>query len=131
MAPKEMRRVARNVRRWAEQYAKENKHPGDLTGMCAIASGEMWRRLKVLKANPVFCIAIYNPPRAHCFIECSGYLIDVTSTQYYGPKVMVRRKELARSQADHWVATWKGRTVSGFHTQQVEERWPSEQTVLI
>lgn len=132
MTSQKLRCVARNVRRWAERYAEENDHPCDLNGVCAIAAGEVWKRLKALNANPVLCIAIYNPPAfAHCFVECSGYLIDVTATQYKGPKVLVRRKELAQSQSSHWVATWKCKTISDFYKEQVKEKWPDEQTVLI
>ena len=131
MTPRKMRNVARNVRKWAEKYAKENHYPRDLCGMCAIAAGEMWRRLKGRGANPILCIALYDPPFAHCFVECNGYLIDVTATQYDGPKVLVRRKELAQSQSECWVATWKCRTISGFYKHQVVDKWPEKERILV
>ena len=131
MTSRQIRNVAKTVRKWAEEYAKENHYTRDLCGMCAIAAGETWRRLKGRGANPILCIAMYDPPFAHCFVECNGYIIDVTATQYDGPKVLVRRKKLAQSQSSHWVATWKCRTVFGFHRQQVKESWPDKQTVLI
>ena len=130
MTSYELRRGATSVRRWAEKYAKLHDHFDDLCGMCAIASGELWRRLRLIGGKPVFCYVDDGEGDAHVFIECDGYLIDVTATQFEENRVVVRRKKSAWAQRDWWKATWRCRSITAFKAQQIKDQWPTDQRVL-
>jgi hypothetical protein len=129
MTSYEIRLIATRVRRWAEKYAEENNHYNDLCGMCAIASGELWRELRREGGNPILCLKD-DGPGAHVFVECSGYLVDITATQFEENRVVVRRKELAWKQRDWWQPTWKCKFITEFRAHQRKDGWPKEQRVL-
>lgn len=76
-----IKRIADNVRMWAEEMQDRNQRwDEDLSCMCGIASYELFKRLKRAGLKPTMCFANVG----HAFIQCKGYTIDVTATQFYG-----------------------------------------------
>lgn len=83
--------IARGTRRWAEKYASSGNAEPSLMGLCAIASGELWKRLNAAGIDA----RIYQFKRewegGHCWVEAEGYLIDVTGSQFQYPKIIIRK----------------------------------------
>lgn len=68
------------TRWWAEAYANRKGMGAHLAGMCAIASFELWKRLKAagIKAEVVHC-------DGHVLVRAflsRSWLIDLTATQF-------------------------------------------------
>jgi|2_EtaG_2_1085320.scaffolds.fasta_scaffold01809_12 hypothetical protein len=84
----EVRRIAKSVHRWALRHRR--KFSGlfinsDLAGMCAIASWELFKRLKAAGYNPLVCLNSY-----HAFVQLGRYIIDVTSKQFGKRAIEIR-----------------------------------------
>jgi hypothetical protein len=60
----------------------------DMTGACAIASYTLWRTLRA-KGRRAVLVMEGNGHEAHCWVELSGYVIDITATQFDGPDVAI------------------------------------------
>ena len=73
-----IKRIANNVRKWAENNRGKFKVKENLTGMCGIASYELFKRLSRAKLKPTLCHSYFG----HAFIECNKHIIDVTATQF-------------------------------------------------
>jgi hypothetical protein len=98
-----LRSTALQTRRWAERVQKANpgseriydaKFSKDLSGFCLRAASRLAAQLqkkgiraKVLVATPG------DAHGAHAFVETGGYILDVTATQFGGPKVRVLPKK--------------------------------------
>ena len=73
-----IKRIAKNVRKWAEELQNKNKFwDNHLSGMCGIASYELFKRLRRAKFKPTMCFS-----RGHAFVKCNGFIVDVTATQF-------------------------------------------------
>lgn len=83
--------IVRGVRRWAEKLVTDKQYDDTLTGLCAISSGELWKRLNAAGIEA----KIYQFKReffgSHCWVEAEGYLIDVTGSQFLYPKIIIRK----------------------------------------
>ena len=131
-------RIAKNVRAWADELA-EQCYPGvsrDLETLCAVASGELLKRLRRANFKPVI---VFNDQ--HAFVVCNGHIVDVTATQYnyrrgrdgeplFEPVVIVpysRRKEL-----EQWSlpVEFRAKTIREALKFQREVGWPEDQWVL-
>lgn len=129
MTPKKMRSVVEGVRKWAEEYARVNRHYSTgLCGLCAITSAKVWEKLKKRGANPMLCLSLRDFS-GHIFVECDDYVIDVTATQFGFGKVVVRKIKTAQ-KVDQWVTAWRWKTIAGLKARQKKDNWPSSQRVL-
>lgn len=82
MSKKDLIQVAKEVRKWAFNSFGEDA-PDDLNCFCAICSFEIFRRLKSSGHKPIFHqINCPSGSESHCIVECEGYSIDVTATQF-------------------------------------------------
>jgi len=80
-----IRKIAKNVRTWAEELQNEKLFwDRDLGGMCAIASYELFKRLRRAKLKPVICVA-----PGHAFVQCKDLVIDVTATQFNSSNIFL------------------------------------------
>ena len=126
---KELRAIAQQVRSWAESYAHKNDGftIRDLTGMCAIASGELWRRLHIQGQKATICM--YDDfGDSHVFVLYNGYLIDLTATQFGKyPKVIVRK---TTNREYFWRVDYRFPTVFCLRRKQKKQGWPTEQMAL-
>jgi hypothetical protein len=97
-----IKRIATNVRKWAEKKQIEAwdngeswKYTKDLNCLCAIASWELFKRLKRAKFDPEMCFSDHG----HAFILCNKLLVDVTATQFnsragYQSKIKFKKVEI-------------------------------------
>lgn len=77
-----IKRIARDVRVWAEKLQEEQQQWDDNLGcMCVIASYELFKRLHKARLDPTICFADCDN-YGHAFIRCRGYVVDVTATQF-------------------------------------------------
>lgn len=82
----ECERVAREKHKKGRSYWC----PDDLTGMCASASLILKYVLTHYEIPSVF-IERCSDGGHHCWIKSCGYHVDITSTQFNGPKVYVEK----------------------------------------
>tara|TARA_R110000868_G_scaffold391553_1_gene661767 strand:+ start:137 stop:547 length:411 start_codon:yes stop_codon:yes gene_type:complete len=92
--------IATDVRYWAEGVAEGTYKEGDLNGMCAIASAELWRHLnrKGIKAELHGWICPQDEQSAHVFLVVDDHVVDITATQFSKLKnkiVFIEHKKMA------------------------------------
>jgi len=76
-----IKKIAQDTRRWAMRNRHKVYVNNNLSGMCAIASGELHRRLT--KAGFDSTIALRDiEDDGHAFVICEQMIIDVTATQF-------------------------------------------------
>lgn len=104
-----IKRIATNVRCWAEQRQKEDpkSYNKKLNCLCAISSYELFKRLKRAKINATvnFC----NLGHAFVIVD-DNILVDVTATQFNNywddnpkfNKIEIRELEDARDYSEWW-----------------------------
>lgn len=79
-----IRSTAETVRYWAEGRAVGTEGEEDLSGWCAIASAELWRRL----SQRGFAVEIHawicpqDKESAHVFLVVDDHVVDITATQF-------------------------------------------------
>lgn len=86
----EVLKIAKEVRLWCEEKAKQWNFPSCLTGLCAIGSAKLHESLK----NAGFSSMIgYNSN--HCFVIYKDFVLDVTATQFgeKSPVMIAPRKQ--------------------------------------
>lgn len=77
-----VRKQAQHVRKWAETNAAVlGSWSPNLTGLCGVATAELWRRLKRIKIDAQIGIAS-NSNEGHVFLIIDRTIIDVTATQF-------------------------------------------------
>ena len=124
-----IRCIAKDVREWAENYAFENDFPDDLCGVCAIASGELWRRL----ADARIKSQIYRDyEHSHCFIVCDNHIVDVTASQFGQENIVIKHVN-DRTDKEinyYWNMAKFYNTVKDFKIYQTKVKWAKEQRAL-
>lgn len=120
--------IAKQTRLWAERTGKRKKFPYDLCGMCAIASGRLFRDLSRAGFRPQLVMS-----DNHCFVRLNGYAVDITATQFHPyerKKVLIKPVELLQ---DDDRSPWNYHTVSASRREmrrmQIEQGWPPSETV--
>ncbi len=74
--------IANDVRDWCERIAEREYRREDLNGMCAIASAELWKRLKKAGHTAMICLC-EEDNGCHVFIQYYDHIIDITATQFH------------------------------------------------
>ena len=78
-----------HVRRKIEEYAERVERSPCLGGLCAYASGEIFKKFSSLGAS----VSIIDVDDGfHVIAIVNGYLVDVTATQFGGDKKVLVRK---------------------------------------
>jgi hypothetical protein len=79
-----VRATAESVRFWAEGRAEGTYKEGDLNGMCAIASAELWRQLnrEGIAAEIHAWLCPMDKQSAHVYLVVEDHVVDVTCTQF-------------------------------------------------
>jgi len=78
-------KTASAVRGWAEAMAEGTYKAGDLNGMCAISSAELWRRLRDIGVQAKIRVWMDPDPdvgSTHVFLYVDDHVLDVTATQF-------------------------------------------------
>ena len=120
-----IRSCARAVRRWAKRSADRLEFQADLSGMCAIASARLMTLLQQqgLEAS----VRVWSTAgNGHCYVECAGYLVDVTSSQFGRKPVEVHALN-ARPVERYWRGRHRFETVAELRKYMTRAGWPEEQ----
>jgi|2_EtaG_2_1085320.scaffolds.fasta_scaffold03003_7 hypothetical protein len=82
--------LAIETRQWAEKFRKQHKDQfkRNLSGMCAVASAYLFKKLKDEGFYPKIGYA-RKDMTGHVFVICNDLVIDVTASQYGKRKVTV------------------------------------------
>lgn len=83
-------RLAGQVRAKVVKWTKNNSAIGrDLCGACGIASYALYEALRSQGRRPTLVVLLGDS--GHCWVELSGYVVDLTATQFKGPRVAIFR----------------------------------------
>ena len=121
--------IATDVRYWAEDKAPFGKQD-DLNGMCAIASAELYRRLKTAGIASEIHMWVWDlDESAHVYVIVDDYVVDVTATQFkqfrHGPVNIMHCKEA--EAYDFYQSKEVFRCADSLRRQQRKDRWPAAQ----
>ena len=124
--------IALSVRAWTENEAikREDSYDVDdgLNGFCAIASGELHKRLKKANISSEIHMAM-GDLGCHVFVMVGDYIVDVTATQFeefkFEPVLIKHSKELD----DMWAFTSdkKFDSAAALRKHQMATGWPRSQ----
>lgn len=132
--------TAMEVRLWTENLSKEegNWKSYDVAGYCAIASGELYRRLTAAGIEKVQ-LAMWlndNTNDAHVFLVWRNRIIDVTATQFifdgrasWIQPVEIRHLEEAMRLLPEWTPVHYYDSPEQLRAAQINQRWPNDQVV--
>jgi hypothetical protein len=137
-----IRKIAREVRLWAEKIQQndpEDIYPKDLCGLCAIATAKLHMQLK---KNKIKSTIVYGDH--HVFLVVDDFVVDVTATQFpntlrgFGffraPKILIvswKKLQVSkrRGEISPWTDTVRFNSVNKLAKWQRKEDWPEEQLV--
>lgn len=111
--------VATQTRQWAEQQSKLFGMPPTLDGMCGAASVHIVKALKEKGIQSEIALA-----DGHAFVLSSGYVVDVTATQFGEfPPVLVQLRSTLENK--WWWKYYKTCSVEEFLYES--RHWPELQ----
>jgi len=123
-----IKRIAKDVRKWAERLQEQEQlWDNNLGCMCAIASYELFKRLRKARLDPTICFT-NGDDGGHAFISCQGHIVDVTATQFTRkiPKVIVIPvKEIDYMTYEFWRPGTRAKSKKRFLDEI--SGWPSYQ----
>ena len=130
-----IKQVATQVRYWAEARAEGTRAEGDLNGMCAIASAELWRHLMLLgfRLEIHVWLCPMDGESSHVFLVVDDHVVDITATQFSELRehiVYIAHKR----EAERW--EWY-QTMEVFDTPkdlvrwQKKTKWPADQVASL
>lgn len=125
------RTIAKQVRTWAEKKAEDaNYNPDNLCGWCAIASGQLFKRLQ---ADGIAAEIHINS--GHTFLVVEDHIVDITATQFHEfgnkPVLIIHQKEIDENEHWFYAETKVFKSIAKLHAFQVKEKWPAKQCVLL
>lgn len=130
MLSKKVIKIATETRLWAEKH--EYAFHADLKCMCAIASAELFKRLKNEKYEPQLHVAIHGIGGSHVYVYLNNYIIDITATQFaHKEKVVIKRKIPFTIFNWYWRANKKFKSVKKLIEFQHKTGWSKNQTATL
>ena len=125
----QIKAIATDVRQWAESRAEGGYGEGDLCGWCAIASGELFRKLQ--KAGIESEIFLHESKSlGHAFVVTQDYVVDVTATQFHefrDKTVIIMHLREAEAYLYYSSITRVFKDVDSFRRFQKKNGWPTYQ----
>ena len=131
----QIRYYAYKVRAAVERLAVDeyNEHaegfncPDTLGGFCARASAILsWELRRVSIPHKI----VHSS--GHLYIECEGYVVDITATQFddlYGRTLIRPRAKMRDEDGDWWYTTKRFDTIIQVLRWQEKNLWPMEQRI--
>jgi len=112
--------ILRETRAWAEEVQAQFPfdYGDDLCGLCAVASKELFTRLKANGFKDVL-IACND---CHCFVIYKGRVLDVTATQFRKPAIYI-----SRNISGYWNAETIFDNIEDINNFQQEVGWHDTQ----
>lgn len=126
---RKLRRIGKIARRKSEEIADELSWEyisKDLCGFCARGSAILFNELKKRNYEPKIIEG-----DGHFYIECNGYIIDITATQFGDFSKVVVRKKLSTYMKNlgYWNVLNKYNSIEAARKQQRSDGWTIEQTI--
>jgi len=141
------RNIAERARQWAEhvidtEWAAHNMYGPTMSGFCALAAIELFRRLYNAGFDPRLVLStdtgqpyIYardgciDYGEGHCYVLCDGYVIDITATQFGKKKIEIRGQRNIRNEW-FWNPVLTFKTISGFRRRLLADCWGEEAVTM-
>jgi hypothetical protein len=82
--------IAQKARDWAESYALTHSISSDLCGLCAIASGELWRRLYDQKIYSAIAGSEYHFFNLLLNEKENWIILDISATQFGDRSIVMK-----------------------------------------
>lgn len=76
-----------------EKVGKVRGFPSDLSGVCAISSYRLFKRLKKAGISGEIVVMNFKNGSSHCWIESSGNVFDLTMTQFGRERIVKERRQ--------------------------------------
>jgi hypothetical protein len=122
--------IAEEVRHWAEELARKRGHGADydLNGFCAIASVELFKRLKKEEITAELRLAS-SWDGSHVYIVVEDYIVDVTATQFseMRNRAVVIQHEKELEHLWYYTASHVFVEPKKLRKSQIEWGWPQDQ----
>jgi len=124
--------IATDVRHWAEEQAYWGEKD-NLTGWCAKASAELWRRLKKVGiASEIHQWTLEEDGSSHVYVVVEDHVVDVTASQF--KQFKNTRLVIMHCREAEVYAFYQTREifkcVDFFRKKQKKDRWPQDQIAL-
>lgn len=122
-----IRCIATDVRYWVEGRAQSDQ----LAGWCAIASVELFKRLREEKIDAELHVWTCSKDgmTSHVYCLVGDYIVDVTATQFHKlrdvPVFIMHQREAIQYHFYHTVAVYT--TAEKFVAYQKKSKWPHNQ----
>jgi len=123
--------LANKTRKAVEKLSRDECGWATLGGYCARSSAMLSDILLALKIPHKLIYSDWG----HVYIECEGYVIDATCTQFgsWFPKVMIRSRHtldfIAKDKINNWRVSKTFANAKELRGWQLKERWPHRQTI--
>lgn len=135
-------KTALYVRNWCElNCCKYDSWPDTLSGMCAIASADIYRRLKKKGIHSDICVAEDEEGEfCHCYVMINDFLVDATATQFHHEIKKPLKKilfgkydDIMNKYGQHWFwnTTLRFSNANSFRIWQKDTNWPKSQVALM
>jgi hypothetical protein len=122
--------IAMEVRSWAEELARKRGYSDgfDLNGFCAIASAELFKRLRREKISAELHLATswYG---SHVYVVVEDHIVDVTATQFseMRSKIVVIQHEKELCHLWYYITSHVFVEPKQLRKAQIEWEWPQDQ----
>lgn len=123
--------VAEEVRHWVEKKDAALKWPTrDMNGWCAIASGQLARRLAMEGVQAMLHLQ-QSDFGCHVYCVVDDYVVDVTATQFGKAfkKVVIMHHREAEAY-EHWQSCDMFADADELRAHQKRTKWPTSQTAF-
>lgn len=133
-----IRNTAERIREYAESYATINQfNITTLEGVCAFATGELFKALKSFNINSTIHVSIDTPKKPenflcyHTFLKVEDYVIDVTATQFKRPKILIEKLTSLEKKRWFWKTHLKFTDVKSLVEWQKKHKIPEDQLAKV
>lgn len=118
--------AAYNARRQAEKRASETGFSSDLHCFCARGSAILFRHLKKMGFRPKIVMST-DGHWAHVWVRCSGYLVDITASQFDRGDVEIIPLKKVPNEWYWGEPRAEFNSVEDLQVDQIHKHWPVEQ----
>lgn len=124
--------IAQKARDWAEDYAKKNSFTEDLCGLCAIASGELWRRLHDQRIYSAIAGSEYHFFNLLLNEKENWIILDITATQFGDRSIVMKNyDEVNNNKEFYWSILDVFNSDRDVLKYQKKYHWPEWQVIKV
>lgn len=128
--PASIRACARRAAAWAQRQAQKPHFGSDRCGLCAIASARLCAELARAGFQPRVRVVHSARLSGHCFVECDGWLLDITATQF-GLSSVEAHPFHARPAKEFWAPGIACDSLAELQATLLRHRWARRQVPVV